>query len=94
MEPNTTPPVIFDSFAEEQRQYERDKKFRSELEELINRNSRENGSDTPDFILGQYLFDCLAIYDKTIQARESWFGREIFASKQANEIHAELAAQK
>jgi hypothetical protein len=33
--------------------------FRKELEQLINRNSRENGSNTPDFILAQYIEGCL-----------------------------------
>jgi len=37
-----------------------EKDFRLEIEQAINRNSKENGSDTPDFILAQYLIDCLA----------------------------------
>ena len=32
--------------------------FRKELACLINRYSRENGSDTPDFILADYLDGC------------------------------------
>lgn len=33
--------------------------FEKELQTLINRHSKENESDTPDFILANYLKDCL-----------------------------------
>ncbi len=49
--------------------------FRSELETLINKRSLESGSDTPDFILADYLTGCLQNFDKTIQAREKFYGR-------------------
>ena len=49
--------------------------FRKELERLINRESRENGSDTPDFLLADYLCACLVAYDTTVCAREKWYGR-------------------
>ena len=51
--------------------------FRGELEEAINRYSRENPSGTPDYILAEYLHDCLNAYDHAVQAREKWYGREI-----------------
>lgn len=34
-------------------------KFREELEILINKYCLENGSNTPDFLLADYLMDCL-----------------------------------
>ena len=49
--------------------------FRKQLESLINCESKENGSGTPDFILAQYLDGCLENFDKTITAREKWYGR-------------------
>jgi hypothetical protein len=49
--------------------------FQKQLEELINKNCIENGSDTPDFLLAEYLGDCLAAYNKTVKAREKWYGR-------------------
>ena len=49
--------------------------FRAELETLINAHSMENGSDTPDFILAEYLTDCLTVFDKALQDREKWYGR-------------------
>ena len=50
--------------------------FRDELINLINSHSKENGSDTPDHILGTYLVQCLAAFDTCVNAREIWYGRE------------------
>ena len=52
-----------------------DDKFRKELEILINRYSLENGSGTPDFMLAQYLIDCLAAFDKAVKVRTLWYTR-------------------
>jgi hypothetical protein len=50
--------------------------FAQRLESLINAHSQENGSDTPDFILAQYLLGCLAVWNDTVKRREKWYGRE------------------
>jgi len=47
--------------------------FRKELETLINKHSMENGSNTPDFILAEYLTDCLHAFDKATNQRHSTF---------------------
>lgn len=47
-----------------------------ELTALLNRHSVESASDTPDFILAEYLMGCLKAYDKATRARDSWFGLE------------------
>ena len=49
--------------------------FREELETLINGCSKENGSNTPDWILAEYLSDCLASFDLATTRREKWYGR-------------------
>lgn len=49
---------------------------RDEIKAAINRHSAENGSNTPDFILAEYLTDCLEVWDRTVRAREKWYGRE------------------
>lgn len=49
--------------------------FRKELEELINKHSLENNSDTPDFILAEFLKDCLIAYDKATKARNYWYNK-------------------
>lgn len=51
--------------------------FIEELERLINRHSLENGSNTPDFILAEYLHACLSNFDAVVQRREEWFGRRM-----------------
>lgn len=49
--------------------------FRKELEALLNSHSMENGSDTPDFLLADFLTRCLQAWDATVTARENWYGR-------------------
>jgi len=51
--------------------------LRKEIETSINRASAENGSNTPDFILAEFLLDCLAAFDKASRAREKWYGKEL-----------------
>ena len=40
--------------------------FEKELENLINIHSMENDSDTPDFILAEYLRKCLAAFNVAV----------------------------
>lgn len=47
----------------------------SEIAKVINRHSRENASNTPDFILGEYLLSCLEAFEHASRKRETWFGR-------------------
>lgn len=49
--------------------------LRKEIETVLNRNCAENGPDTPDYILAEYLTDCLDAFDKAAKARENWYGR-------------------
>jgi|WetSurSiteA1Bulk_404760.scaffolds.fasta_scaffold205113_2 hypothetical protein len=46
--------------------------FRSELVSLLNKFSKENGSNTPDFILRDYLCDCLKAFDSATKKRTEW----------------------
>ncbi len=43
---------------------------------VLNCESAENGSNTPDFILAEYLAVCLDAIDLAINAREEHYGRE------------------
>ena len=47
--------------------------LRKELEELINKHSIENGSNTPDFMLADYLKGCLDTFNQIICARDKWY---------------------
>jgi hypothetical protein len=57
------------------------KTFERELEELINRHSLEDKSNTPDYILAQYLDSCLKVFNVAINHRECWHGRGIKKKK-------------
>ena len=47
--------------------------FISELRDLINKHSMENGSNTPDFILAHYLTDCLRAWNNAANWRTKWY---------------------
>ena len=49
--------------------------LRKEIESAINRCCAENGSNTPDFILAEYLTSCLAAFNAAVEHREAWYGR-------------------
>jgi hypothetical protein len=57
------------------------KTFRQDLEELINSHSMENGSNTPDFILAEYLASCLKTFDRTMKQRDSWYKKNNICAK-------------
>ncbi len=46
------------------------------LTSALNRFSAENPSNTPDWILAQFLLGCLAAWNQGIVQRERWYGRE------------------
>jgi hypothetical protein len=46
--------------------------FRRDIEAVINRNSAENGSDTPDYILARFLLASLAAFDVAVRDRDEW----------------------
>ena len=60
--------------------------FKKELEVLINRCNIENESDTPDYIIAEYLTNLLKIFNNTTKKRDKWL----------NQSHKELiqAAQE
>jgi len=46
--------------------------FTKELMTLINKHSLENDSDTPDFILAEYLTNCLGNFNIATKARKGY----------------------
>lgn len=46
--------------------------FVKEIRQVINRHSRENRSNTPDFMLAEMLGGFLNVYENTIRDREAW----------------------
>ena len=50
-----------------------DNSFGRELQALINKHSKENGSNTPDFILANYLKRCLNAFGVAVKERDDWY---------------------
>lgn len=48
--------------------------FKTELKTLLNTYSKENESNTPDFILAQYIERCLDTFDEATRSRDQWYG--------------------
>jgi hypothetical protein len=51
--------------------------FREQLGRLLNTHSKEAVSNTPDFILAEYLTECLVAFDRATIKREKWYGVEL-----------------
>ena len=47
--------------------------FEKKLENLINCYSKENDSDTPDYILAQYISRCLDTFAIITRKRDEWY---------------------
>jgi len=50
--------------------------FKQSIEKALNKTLRKNASDTPDFILAQYLDACLVAFDAAINERDRWYDTE------------------
>ena len=55
---------------------DKDESFSKELQNLLNRYSKENNSNTPDFVLAAYIENCLTAFNVAIQQREAFYGRD------------------
>lgn len=55
--------------------------LKDDISKLLNIVSAENASDTPDFILGEYLTRCLDAFDNAVRQREKWYGRPCGSGK-------------
>ena len=50
--------------------------FERELTKLLNSQNMENGSDTPDFLLSEYLVQCLVTWNWMTKKRDNWYGQQ------------------
>ncbi len=55
-----------------ERTKEMEKSLPDELSSLLNRHLRENDSNTPDFILADYMMMCLRAGEYLVNMREQW----------------------
>lgn len=53
----------------------REYNFEERLSHLLNEFSKENASDTPDFVLANYLEQCLTAFNLATHRREQFYGR-------------------
>ena len=53
------------------------KSFSDDLERLINMHSQENASNTPDYILSEYMRGCLNTFNTAVRKREAFWGRSV-----------------
>ncbi len=51
----------------------------------INIQSRENGSNTPDYILARYLEGCLQAFEVALAGRTRWYGNSVDSIDAAEE---------
>lgn len=48
--------------------------FQTELQAVLNRHNQEGHSNTPDFLLAEFITQCVTAFNKTVQARDGWYG--------------------
>lgn len=60
---------------------QKDESIVDDLKALINRYSIENESNTPDFILAQFIREVMKAYATGLSARDKWFGFEPWGPK-------------
>lgn len=56
---------------------EKKEKVIKEFSQVINSNSLENESNTPDYILAEYLYQCLLNFNECSAKREEWYGKSL-----------------
>ena len=55
--------------------------LRKNIEKLLNSACQENESNTPDFVLAEYLIGCLNVFNTAVIKRDNWYGRVFFDMK-------------
>lgn len=69
----TYPYEIPRAFIESMPSFKKRNELIREFAQIINKHSLENDSNTPDFILAEYLFDCLISAQILVCARTAWY---------------------
>ena len=58
-------------------EYNPDASIHEEFRAAINKHSRERFSGTPDFIIADYLINCLRSYENATQKSRAWNSRKV-----------------
>lgn len=56
---------------------EKEDQVKKDFATLINKHSLENESNTPDFILADYLFQSLRSFNAAARRRDNWYGGKL-----------------
>ena len=56
--------------------------LRKKIIEAVNSECAEKTSNTPDWILAQYLISCLDAFDTGVKQRERWYDRDVWPQKE------------
>lgn len=67
------------------------KTLTDDLAALLNMYGTENGSNTPDFILADYMMDCLRAFETASRHRERWYGKRLSIGGVVTDLTAEEA---
>ena len=69
-------------------------KLEEKLTDLLNSESREEDSNTPDFILAEYMIACLDAFEVANNKREVWYGVELGQKERETAVCRELEAEQ
>lgn len=90
--PQLTPnePVV-DAYLDAQIAAERRARFVRDVASAVNCNSAENTSNTPDFILAEFMVKTLEAFDAATVRRAGWYGQTLEAPGQVDHPLTEMA---
>jgi hypothetical protein len=66
--------------------------FKERLEALLNSNSMEEGSNTPDFVLAEFLSTCLRAFNEATVRRDTWYNVKLKPARIAKDKWREVAS--
>lgn len=65
-----------------------------DIAKVINKHSVENSCDTPDFMLAEYLVQCLAVFSGITNQRDSWHEAGSIKNTSTEDLYAEAAKKR
>lgn len=51
--------------------------FMKELSVLLNRYGKDSDTNTPDYILAEYLENCIDSFERAIDLRDAWHTKDV-----------------
>ena len=51
--------------------------FMKELSILLNRYSKDGDTNTPDYILAEYLKSCIDNFERAVDLRDAWHNKDV-----------------